>query len=141
MKQTIASATGGAYIMVMMYAIISVINLIILLVEIILKLVKKQKLLRENYVILAGQLAKLVSAVVWILMLVCSTNPAVSAASRLIMALCVFVCLASGILTGITVFTGEGLKALHRGCRLVYTLCCFFVSIMLADVLMFHFWT
>ena len=133
-------AVEGEFIAVMLFAIISVINLIILIAELILKLVKKQKLALENYIILAGQLAKLVLAAALIILLACMISPAVYTALCISMGLCAVICLISGMMTIIRLFAKNKLKLSQYVWRIVFALCCFFVSGFVVYFELFNFW-
>ncbi len=133
-------AVEGEFTAVMVFAIISVINLIVLIAELILKLVKKQKLALENYIILAGQLAKLVLAAALIILLACMISPAVYTALCISMGLCAVICLISGMMTIIRLFAKNKLKLSQYVWRIVFALCCFFVSGFVVYFELFNFW-
>ncbi len=103
-----------------LFAGISLVNLAILLTECVLLLVRKPKLQPHNYVILAGQLAKLCSAVLLL------TLPQDTGVFSVSICLCAAVCLLSGILTGWGMRTQR--RLFQRLWRLVYLLCCAYVS-------------
>ena len=101
-------------------------------------LVKKQKMQRHNYVILTGQLAKLVIAAALIILLSCMVSPAVYTALCISMGLCAVICLISGVLNGGMMF--RKLKPSQHAWRGIYTLCCFFVSGFVVYFELFNFW-
>ncbi|MBQ8011778.1 MAG: serine hydrolase [Oscillospiraceae bacterium] len=131
-------AVEGEFTAVMVFAAISVINLIILIAELIILLVKKQKMQRHNYVILTGQLAKLVIAAALIILLSCMVSPAVYTVLCISMGLCAVICLISGVLNGGMMF--RKLKPSQHAWRGIYTLCCFFVSGFVVYFELFNFW-
>ncbi len=134
-------AVEGEFTAVMVFAAISVINLIILIAELILKLVKKQKLVLENYIILAGQLAKLVLAAALIILSACMISPAIYTVLCISMGLCAVICLISGMMTIIRLFAKNKLKLSQYVWRIVFALCCFFVSRFAVYFELFNFWT
>lgn len=119
---------------------ISSINLVILIAELILKLVKKRKLERKNYIILAGQLSKLVIAVLLLIFLRVSMNDGTAAVLCVVMGLCAAVCLISGFMTGSVVFTEKGLDSFQRVWRSIYLLCCLFVGGFTVHFGLLYFW-
>ena len=131
-------AVEGEFTAVMVFAAISVINLIILIAELIILLVKKQKMQRHNYVILTGQLAKLVIAAALIILLSCMVSPVVYTALCISMGLCAVICMISGVLNGGMMF--RKLKPSQYAWRGIYTLCCFFVSGFVVYFELFNFW-
>lgn len=133
-------AVEGEFTAVMVFAIISVINLVILIAELILKLVKKQKLALENYIILAGQLAKLVLAAALIILLSCMISPAIYTVLCIGMGLCAVICLISGMMTIIRLFAKNKPKLSQYVWRIVFALCCFFVSGFVVYFELFNFW-
>ncbi len=102
------------------FAGISLVNLAILLTECVLLLVRKPKLQPRNYVILAGQLAKLCSAMLLL------TLPQGTRVFSVSICLCAAVCLLSGILTSGGIPSQK--QPFQRLWRLVYLLCCAYVS-------------
>lgn len=104
----------------LIFAGISIINFAILLTEAVLLLIRKQKLLPHNYIILAGQLAKLISAAVLLIL------PQYKVVFSLIILPCAAVCLLSGILIGSEVTSQKQL--FQRLWRMIYMLCCIYIT-------------
>ncbi len=124
----------------MLFWVISSINLVILITELIVKLMKKRKLELKNYIILAGQLAKLVIAVILLVFLRGGINDVIVSLLCVVMGLCAAVCLISGIMTGSVVFTKKGLDSFQRVWRSIYLLCCLFVGGFTVYFELLYFW-
>ncbi len=113
------SITSGT-VPCVIFAVISIINLVILLTEGVLLFIRKPKLVRHNYTILAGQLAKLIGAAVMFLL------PQNTALFPAIICPCAAVCLISGILIGRDIPSQKQL--FQQLWRMVYLLCCIYVA-------------
>lgn len=106
---------------VIVFAAISVINLIILIIEIISELARKGIKLPSGKVIFAGQLAKLIMALLFF-------SGITSGISRLFAGLCAVVCLVSAAAAVKAIVIERELKIFSRVIYIVFALCSIFSS-------------
>lgn len=109
------------------FAVISVINLIILMVEGILEFAKKGLKMPAGNVIFAGQLAKLIMAVAFAVWLFFALSDKALTAIYIIVGLCAVVCLISAMLVIKTVITERKMKIFIRVLYTIYAFCSIFI--------------
>lgn len=117
----------GELAAVIVFAVVSVINLVILIVEGILRLAKKGGKMPAGRAIFAGQLAKLITALSVIAGLF-TLGSGLSPVLCVISGICAIVCVVSVAFAVKAVITEKEMKLFTRVCYVVFSLCSLFVT-------------